>query len=264
MPTQIHPTAIVDPGAQIGDDVVIGPYCIVGDKVIIGEGSWLQHHVTILGPSTIGRGNRFFSYTSIGQQTQDLKYDGEPTHLEVGDDNVFREFCTVNRGTLPGAKTIVGSHNHFLAYCHIAHDCIVGNHVIFSNNGTLAGHVVVEDHVILGGLTAVHQFCRLGKHSITGGCSKIVQDVVPFTIVDGNPARARGINQVGLQRHGYSEEQVRVVRDAYKVLYRKGLNQTQALEKLRGGTLTADVEHLIGFIAGSQRGIVSAGKSGGD
>jgi UDP-N-acetylglucosamine acyltransferase len=264
MPTQIHPTAIVDPSAQIGADVVIGPYCVIGDKVVIGDGSWLQHHVTVMGPSTIGKGNKIYSYASIGQQTQDLKYAGEPTYLEVGDDNVFREFCTVHRGSLPGTKTIVGSHNHFLAYSHIAHDCIVGNHVIFSNNGTLAGHVTVEDHVILGGLTAVHQFCRIGKHSITGGCSKVVQDIVPFTIVDGNPARARGINIVGLQRNGYSEDQIRAVRDAYKVLYRKGLNQTQALEKLRAGTITTEVEHLISFIAGSQRGIVSAGRSGGD
>lgn len=264
MPTQIHPTAIVDPGAQIGADVIIGPYCVIGDKVVIGDGSWLQNHVTVMGPSTIGKGNKFYAYASIGQQTQDLKYAGEPTYLEVGDDNVFREFCTVHRGSLPGTKTIVGSHNNFLAYSHIAHDCIVGNHVIFSNNGTLAGHVTVEDHVILSGLTAVHQFCRIGKHAITGGCSKVVQDIVPYTIVDGNPARARGINIVGLQRNGYNEDQIRAVRDAYKVLYRKGLNQTQALEKLRTGTITAEVEHLINFIAGSQRGIVSAGRSGGD
>lgn len=262
MPAQIHPTAIVDPGAQIGEDVFIGPYCIVGDKVVLGDGCWLQGHVTVMGPSTIGKGNRFFSYASIGQQTQDLKYAGEPTYLEVGDDNVFREFCTVNRGTLPGTRTAIGSHNHFLAYSHIAHDCTVGNHVIFSNNGTLAGHVVVEDHVILGGLTAVHQFCRIGKFAITGGCSKVVQDIVPFTIVDGNPARARGINMVGLQRHGHSEAQIKALRGAYKQIYRKGLNLTQALDALKTGEITAEVDHLVGFIEGSKRGIVGAGRGG--
>ncbi len=260
MATNIHPTALVDPGAQIGEGVVIGPYCIIGDKVVIGDGCWLQHHVTVMGPSTIGKNNQFFSYTSIGQVTQDLKYQGEPTCLEVGDENVFREFCTVNRGTLPGARTTIGNQNHFLAYCHIAHDCVVGSHVVFSNNGTLAGHVLVEDHVILGGLTAVHQFCRIGRHAITGGCSKIVQDIVPFTIVDGNPARARGVNHVGLQRHGYSEERVRALREAFKLLYRKGLNQTQALGAMRAESPTEDVELLISFVEGSQRGIVSAGR----
>ena len=262
MPSQIHPTAIVDSGAHIGADVVIGPYCVIGDKVVIGDGCWLQNHVTICGPSTIGKSNKFFAYASIGQQTQDLKYAGEPTSLEVGDHNVFREFCTVNRGTLPGTKTTVGSHNHFLSYSHIAHDCIVGNHVIFSNNGTLAGHVTVEDHVILGGLTAVHQFCRIGKHAITGGCSKIVQDIVPFTIVDGNPARARGINMVGLQRHGYTEDQVRALRAAFKTLYRSKLNITQALDALRASSADEHVQHVIDFVAASQRGIVTAGRSG--
>jgi len=258
MPREIHPTAIVHPDAVIGEDVYIGPYCIVEKHVTLGDGCWLQHHVTICGPSTIGRQNKFYAYTSIGQQTQDLKYSAEPTYLEVGDHNVFREFCTVNRGTLPEAKTVVGSHNNFLAYAHIAHDCIVGNHVIFSNNGTLAGHVIVEDHVILGGLTAVHQFCRLGKHVITGGCSKIVQDCVPFTIVDGNPARTRSINQVGMQRHGYTDEQVASIRQAYKVLFRSKLNMTQAVEKLGEGDVTPEVAHMISFVAQSQRGIVGA------
>jgi UDP-N-acetylglucosamine acyltransferase len=262
MPPQIHPTAIVDSSAEFGADVVIGPYCVVGEKVVIGEGTTLQNHVTICGPSVIGKRNQFFAYTSVGQRTQDLKYAGEPTHLEVGDDNVFREFCTVNRGTLPNSKTIIGSHNHFLAYCHIAHDCVVGNHVIFSNNGTLAGHVTVEDHVILGGLMAVHQFCRLGKFAITGGCSKIVQDIVPFTIVDGNPARARGVNIVGLQRHGFSEEQIKNLRAAYKTLYRSKMNIGQAMETLKADGLDEHVRHLIDFVEGSKRGIVSAGNSG--
>jgi UDP-N-acetylglucosamine acyltransferase len=262
MPSLIHPTAVIDPGAEIGPDVVIGPYCVVGDKVMIGEGTNLQNHVTICGPTTIGKRNEFFAYTSIGQRTQDLKYADEPTYLEVGDDNVFREFCTVNRGTLPNTKTIIGSRNHFLAYCHIAHDCIVGNHVIFSNNGTLAGHVTVEDYVILGGLTAVHQFCRIGKFAITGGCSKIVQDIVPFTIVDGNPARARGVNIVGLQRNGFSEEQVKTLRAAYKTLYRSKLNIGQAMEALKTEETDEHVRHLVEFVEGSKRGIVSGGSGG--
>jgi UDP-N-acetylglucosamine acyltransferase len=170
----------------------------------------------------------------------------------------------VNRGTLPGTRTVIGSHNHFLAYCHIAHDCVVGNHVVFSNNGTLAGHVTVEDHVILGGLTAVHQFCRIGKHSITGGCSKIVQDIVPFTMVDGNPARARGINIVGVQRHGYTDAQIKSLRAAYKTLYRSKLNMSQAIESLKSGAPDEHVRHLIDFIESSKRGIVSAGNGGGE
>jgi UDP-N-acetylglucosamine acyltransferase len=220
--------------------------------------------VTVCGPSTIGKRNEFFSYASIGQRTQDLKYAGEPTYLEVGDDNVFREFCTVNRGTVPDAKTIIGSKNHFLAYCHIAHDCVVGNHVVFSNNGTLAGHVIVEDHVILGGLTAVHQFCRIGKHSITGGCTKVVQDIVPFTMVDGNPARARGINMVGLQRHGYGDSEIKALRGAFKTLYRSRLNISQALESLKAGGAEGQVGHLIAFVESSKRGIVTAGNGAGD
>lgn len=264
MPTQIHPTAIIDPGAEIGADVVIGPYCVVGEKVVVGDGCILHNHVTVCGPTVLGRRNELFSYASIGQRTQDLKYAGEPTHLEIGDDNVFREFCTVNRGTLKGTKTVVGSHNQFLAYCHIAHDCVVGNHVVFSNNGTLAGHVTVEDHVILGGLTAVHQFCRLGKHAITGGCTKVVQDIAPFTIVDGNPARARGINQVGLQRHGFTEEQIKALRAAFKTLYRSRLNIGQALETLKATGPDGHVQHLITFVEGSTRGIVTAGNGGNE
>ena len=260
MTSNIHPTAIIDASAQIGADVVIGPYCVIGANVVLGDGCSLQNHVTLCGPSTIGKNNKFFAYTSIGQQTQDLKYSMEPTYLEIGDNNVFREFCTVNRGTLPEAKTIIGSNNLFLSYCHIAHDCIVGNHVIFSNNGTLAGHVIVEDHVIIGGLTAVHQFCRIGRHAITGGCSKIVQDVTPYTIADGNPARARGINVVGLQRNGYSDEKIRAIRQAYKTLYRSKLNISQAIGVLREQELSDELAHLVTFVENTQRGIVSAGR----
>lgn len=253
----IHPTAIISPKAEIGSGTEIGPYCVIGDGVVIGSDCWLQHHVTLMGPSRIGPRNRFFSFCSIGQQTQDLKYQGEPTFLEVGSDNVFREFCTVNRGTLPGEKTIIGSHGNFLAYCHIAHDCIVGDHVIFSNNGTLAGHVTVEDHAILGGLTAVHQFCRIGRHGITGGCSKIIKDVAPFMIADGNPAETRGVNIVGLQRHGFPEDEVRALKEAYKIIFMRPNNTSDALAELSAGPLAASahVQHLIEFIRTSPRGV---------
>ena len=165
----IHPTAIIDPKAELGTDVVIGPYCVIGPDVSIGDGCWLQNQVTVCGPTKIGKQNRFHAYCSIGQQTQDLKYAGEPTYLEIGDNNSFREFATVNRATAVGSRTVILDHGNFLAYAHIAHDCEVGNNVIFSNNGTLGGHVTVGEYAVLGGLSAVHQFCRVGKHAITGG-----------------------------------------------------------------------------------------------
>ena len=253
----IHSTAIIHPGAVIAAGVTVGPYSVIGEGVRLGEGCVLHNNVTLTGPAVIGARNTFFTGACIGGVTQDLKYAGEPTWLEIGDDNVFREFTTVNRGTLPGTKTVIGHHNLFLAYCHIAHDCSVGNHVIFSNNGTLAGHVIVEDHVILGGLTAVHQFCRLGKHAITGGCSKIVQDVPPFMIVDGNPAAVRGVNVVGLQRQGFDETAIRPLKEAYKTLFMRGNNIQEALAELEplAGTSPA-VAHLAAFISSSQRGII--------
>lgn len=253
----IHPTAIVDPAAEVAPDARIGPYCVVGPQVVIGAGTELQHHVTVMGPTKIGAGNFFFAYTSIGQKTQDLKYAGEPTYLEIGDGNTFREFCTVNRGTLPGTKTVIGSGGNFLAYAHIAHDCVVGDKVIFSNNGTLAGHVQVGDHAVIGGLTAIHQFCRVGRHAITGGCSKIVQDVPPFFIADGNPAEVRGVNQVGLERAGFAAETVRALKESYRILYRGKMNVKQAVETI-GKELPAvpEIAELCRFIESSERGII--------
>jgi UDP-N-acetylglucosamine acyltransferase len=255
--SSIHPTAIISPRAELGRDVEVGPYSVIGDSVVLGDGCVLHNQVTLHGPSRIGARNVFYTSACVGQQTQDLKYKGEPTLLETGDDNVFREFCTVNRGTLPGSKTIIGSHNHFLAYCHIAHDCVVGSHCIFSNNGTLAGHVTVDDHVILGGLTAVHQFCRIGAYAITGGCSKIVQDVPPFMIADGNPAAIRGVNLVGLQRAAFSEEDIRALKDAYKALFLRKQNTSAALDSLEQSARgeNARVKKLIEFIRSSQRGV---------
>jgi UDP-N-acetylglucosamine acyltransferase len=260
----IHPTAIIDPSAKIGADVTIGPYCIIGADVELGDGGWLQHHVTIMGPSKIGKNNRFYAYGSIGQQTQDLKYSAEPTYLRVGDNNTFREFCSVHRATSAGDATQIGNNNNFLSYVHIAHDCIVGNHVIFSNNGTLAGHVVVEDHVILGGLSAVHQFCRIGTRSIIGGCSKIVQDITPYSTVDGNPARTRGLNLVGLKRAGFSKESIRAIRAAYRKVFREGLNNAQAVAELRQSELGAEAAHFTQFIADSKRGITPGSRVAAD
>jgi UDP-N-acetylglucosamine acyltransferase len=254
---KIHPTAVIDAGAEIGSDVEIGPYCIVGAEVRIGTGCWLQNHVTICGPVKIGAGNRFHAFCSIGQRTQDLKYAGEPTYLEIGAENTFREFVTVNRATAAGSITRVGNKGNFLAYSHIAHDCVVENHVVFSNNGTLAGHVLVQDYAVIGGLTAIHQFCRIGCHAITGGCSKIVQDVPPFMIADGNPAVVRGVNVVGLERRGYPADTIRGLKEAYRVLYRSNLNTKQAVEELdKSFGVLDEVRQLIAFVEGSQRGII--------
>ena len=256
MGNEIHPTAIIELGAELGDGIVIGPYCVIYSGVRLGDGCHLQNHVTLAGPSQIGANNEFFAYTSIGQRSQDLKYEGEPTYLKIGVGNTFREFCTVNRGTAPGSHTIIGSYGNFLAYSHIAHDCTVGDHVIFSNNGTLAGHVTVGDYAIMGGLTAVHQFCRIGAHAITGGCSKIVQDVPPFMIADGNPAKVRAINSVGLKRRGFSDESVAAIKHAHRVLYREKRNHREAVEVLRSEeNPVPEVKLLIDFVAESERGI---------
>lgn len=254
--SSIHPTAIIDPAAGIAAGVRIGAYCVIHGEVTIGEGTELKNHVTIEGPTEIGRDNVFYPGATIGGRTQDLKYDGEPTYLRIGDHNTFREYATVNRATFRGEATIVGSHGNFLAYSHIAHDCIVGDHVIFSNNGTLAGHVTMGDYAILGGLTAVHQFCRIGEHAITGGCSKIVQDIPPYMIADGNPAKVRAVNVEGLRRRGFDDESIRSVKKAYKKLYLKGLNKSDALEALKEiEDPSGAVGKLIDFVSTTERGI---------
>jgi len=253
---EIHPTAMVDPGAEIGTGTVVGPYCIIGADVVLGANCWLQHHVTLSGPMRAGTGNKLYAYCSIGQQTQDLKYQGEPTYLEIGDENTFREFVTVNRSTSSDGKTRIGSRGNFLAYSHIGHDCTVGDDVVFSNNGTLAGHVQVGHHAVMGGLTAVHQFCRIGRFAITGGCSKIVQDVPPFMIADGNPAQIRGINLVGLERKQFPAESVKLIKEAFRLIYRSKLNTRQAIEAIRKELPeTAEIRELVTFIEASDRGI---------
>jgi len=254
---QIHQTAIVDPKAELGAGTIVGAYCVIGQNVAVGENCWLQHHVTLQGPMRAGAKNKFYAYCSIGQQTQDLKYAGEPTYLEIGDENTFREFVTVNRSTAASGKTRVGSRGNFLAYSHIGHDCTVGNEVVFSNNGTLAGHVFVGDNAVMGGLTAVHQFCRIGRFAITGGCSKIVQDVPPFMIADGNPAEIRGVNLIGLERKNYPADRVKLIKEAFRLIYRSKYNRAQALEAIQKELQQTDeVREIVEFIKTTERGII--------
>lgn len=250
----IHPTAIISHKAQVSSNVEIGPYCVIGDGVEIGEGSRLHSHVVIERSTMIGKDCEFFPFAAIGGRTQDLKYKGEPTSLIIGDRNVFRENTTVHRSTDQTHPTTIGSDNNFLAYSHVAHDCIVGDHTIFSNNATIAGHVVVEDYAIIGGLAGVHQFCRVGKHSIIGGCTKAVQDVSPYMIVDGTPPAVRGINTVGMQRRGFSEEEIREVKQAYKALFlKKDKNLKDALEAFTEAKgLGLEISE---FISASERGM---------
>ncbi len=253
----IHPTAIVSLDAQMGTDVEIGPYCVIEANVSLGDRCKLHSHVVIHGQTTIGHENEFFPFAAIGTKSQDLKYAGEPTSLIIGDRNVFRENSTVHRGTQEDTRTRIGSDNLCLSYSHIAHDCEVGNHVILSNNGTLAGHVHVDDYAIISGLSAVHQFCRVGAHAITGGITKIVQDIPPYTVVDGNPATVRGINQVGLQRRGFSSDDIRSLRAAYKKLFlKKDSNLSEAISALEPELReNPKVAHLLKFIESSERGV---------
>lgn len=254
----IHPTAIIAPGAELAADVSIGPYTVIGEGVRIGSGTVVASHVVIRGPTTLGANNRIFQFASIGDDPQDKKYRGEPTRLEIGNGNTIREYCTINRGTeQAGGVTRVGDDNWLMSYTHIAHDCHVGSHVIMSNNATLAGHVHVEDHVILSGFCAVHQFCRIGTHSFVGGLCGITRDVLPFMMVAGSPPEPRGINQEGLKRRGYSAEQLRNLKEAYRILYRSGLRLVEAREQLAAvAAAQAEVRTILEFLDRSERSIV--------
>jgi len=254
----IHPSAIISDSAIIGKNVTIGPYCVIGDNVTIGDHSTLKSHVVIDGHTTIGEHNLFYPFAAIGQLTQDLKYKEEPTYLIIGNHNTFRENTTIHRSTSPDTPTNIGDHNLFLCYSHVAHDCIIGDHCIFSNNGSIAGHVIVEDHVIISGLSGVHQFCRVGAHSLIGGFTKVVQDVPPFTIADGNPASIRAINQIGLQRRGFTSEDISFLRRAYKRLFfKKEKNLKEAIEETKQADCFANnhVKTLISFLEKSERGV---------
>ena len=254
----IHPTAIISPKAELGKNVRIGPYCIIGANVTLGDDCVLHSHVVLEGISTFGKGNEFFPHAIVGGKTQDLKYIGEPTALEVGSHNTFRESCTIHRGTHEELPTRIGSHNLFLCYSHVAHDCQLGNHIILSNTGSLAGHVSVGDYAIVSGLAAVHQFCRVGMHSIIGGLSKAVQDIPPFMIIDGNPASTRGLNLIGLQRRGFTESDIRDLKFAYKKIFlKKDMSLANGLSSLKAHSAASclHVELLIHFIENSQRGV---------
>jgi UDP-N-acetylglucosamine acyltransferase len=252
----IHPSAIIHPAARLGADCQIGPYCIVGEHVELGAGCQLRSHVVIDGHTKLGRENVIYPFASIGLKTQDLKWKGGITRTDIGDHNTFRENVTIHSATSEGDATRIGSHNNFLAYTHVAHDCQLGDHIIMSNNASLAGHVIMEDHVIMGGFAAVHQFCRLGKMAMIGGYSRIVQDAVPFTITEGNPAAPRTINKIGLQRNGVSDEAQTAIRHAYKILFREGLTVTKAIEQMEAQLPpSAEIKHLIEFVRKSERGI---------
>lgn len=252
----IDKTAIVDSSAKIASNVHIGPYSVIGPHVEIGEGTWIGPHVVIQGPTRIGCYNKFFQFSSIGEMPQDLKYQGEETYLEIGDRNIVREFCTLNRGTAQDKSiTRIGNDNLFMAYVHIAHDCEVGNHTIFANNASLAGHVRVEDYVTLGGFSGVSQFCRVGKHSFISTNSVVIKDVPPYVKVSGHYAKPFGLNTVGLQRRNFAEETIMQLRRAYKIIYRNGLTVIQAIEELQKLDCP-DVLPLIHFIETSNAGIV--------
>ncbi len=252
----IHPTAVIHSQAKLGEGCEIGPYCVIGENVVLGNRCKLHSHVVIDGHTTLGQENEIFPFASIGLQTQDLKWKGGVTRTEIGDGNTFREYVTVHSATGDGEVTTVGSRNHILAYCHIAHNVTLGNHVIMSNVATLAGHVTVEDHAVIGGLAAIHQFCRIGKMSIIGGCSKVVQDVPPFMLADGNPAETRTVNKIGLERNGVSEAAQAALKQAYKILFRDGLTITNALVRIEAELpALPEVQHLVKFVRASERGI---------
>jgi UDP-N-acetylglucosamine acyltransferase len=260
MGTTIHPQAIVEPGAELGEGVTVGAYAFVGARTRIGDGCAVHHHATVDGPTSLGPGCEVFPYACLGLRTQDLKYKGGWPGTRIGARNVFREFVTVHAATSDGAFTVVGDDNLFLAYAHVAHDCVVGSHVIASNNAGLAGHVVVGDHAVVGAFAGVHQFTRVGRRVMIGAMSKVVQDVPPFLIADGNPAVVRGVNKVGLERAGFAPEQFERVKGAWRILYRSGLNRSQALEQLaaRPDAATEEIAAFIRFAAASERGFCPA------
>lgn len=255
----IHATAVVAPGAVVPPSSTVGPFCIVGSQVVLGEGCELVSHVMLDGHTTLGARVRVYSFAAVGVAPQDLKYAGEPTRLEVGDDTVIRESVTISRGTAGGGGiTRVGSGCLIMAYAHIGHDSIIGNDCILANGATLAGHVLVEDHVTVGALCPVHQFCRIGTHAFVGGGTTITQDVLPYSLTSARrETHAFGLNKVGLERRGFSREQLRHLQHAYRLLLAARMNTTQALEKLRAEACgSAEVQYLIDFVASSERGVL--------
>jgi UDP-N-acetylglucosamine acyltransferase len=258
MQVRIHPTAMIDAGARLADDVEIGPYAVIGAHVEIGERCRIGAHTVITGHTLLGAGNAIFHFASIGEAPQDKKYGGEPTRLEIGENNTIREFCTINRGTIQDAGvTRIGNENWIMAYVHVAHDCQIGSNTIFANNAQLAGHVRVGDYATLGGFTVVHQFCRIGAHSITGMGTIVLQDIPPYITASANPARPYGINTEGLRRRGFSADALAALKRSYKALYRSGLSIAEARAELEREALAQpEVRLLAEFVAEPGRGLI--------
>ena len=254
---QTHsPSAVIHPNARIGAGCVIGPFCVIGENVTLGERCRLHSHVVIDGHTTLGDENEIFPFASIGLKTQDLKWKGGITRTQIGSHNTFREYVTIHSATGDGEVTTVGSHNHILAYSHIAHNVTLGNYIIMSNVATLGGHITVEDHAIIGGLAAVHQFCRIGRMAFIGGCSKVTKDVPPYMLADGSPAQVRRTNKVGLERNKVSEEAQAALKQAYKILFREGLTTPNALAQIEAKLPPLpELRILIEFVRLSERGI---------
>jgi UDP-N-acetylglucosamine acyltransferase len=253
----IDPRAVVSPDAQIAAGVQIGPYAVIGPQVSIGPRCWIGPHAVINGPTVLGADNKVFQFASIGEAPQDKKYNGEPTRLVVGDRNVFRECVTVNRGTVTGiGETRIGNDNLLLAYTHVAHDCVLGNHIVLSNTVNLAGHVELGDWVIMGGFAGVHQFCKVGAHAFIGNNTSVLRDIPPYVLATGHPAEPRSVNVEGLKRRGFSEEQIRAIRNAYKVLYRSELKLEDAVTRLRAMVAEHDcLAIFVDFISQSTRSL---------
>lgn len=254
----IHPTAIIADSAQLADDLEVGAYSIIGDDVVIGPGCKVGSHVVINGPTTIGSNNQIYQFSSIGDDPQDKKYRGQPTRLEIGDGNTIREFCTISRGTVEDdGVTTIGNDNWIMAYVHVAHDCRVGDHCIFANNATLAGHVHVGDWAIFAGFTGAHQFCRVGAHSFLGMYAGTSQDVPAYTMIGGQPPSPKGINAEGLKRRGFDAAQIRNIRNAYRVVYRSGLKLAEAIAQLEEEVeAQPELALFVDSLKSSERGII--------
>ena len=251
----IHSTAIIHPKAEIGEGCEIGPYCVIGEHVVLGPRCRLLSHVVIDGHTRLGEQNEVYPFASIGLKTQDLKWKGGVTRTEIGDHNTIRECVTIHSATGDGEATVIGSYNNILASSHIGHNITIGNHAIISMAG-VAGHVLIEDYALVGGMTGVHQFCRIGKMAIVGGCSKVTQDVVPFMLVEGNPAEARTINKVGMERNGVSAEAQAALKQVYKILFREGLTTPNALARIEQEVpQLPEIQYLVQFVKSSERGI---------
>ncbi|OED41842.1 acyl-[acyl-carrier-protein]--UDP-N-acetylglucosamine O-acyltransferase [Endozoicomonas sp. (ex Bugula neritina AB1)] len=253
---KVHPTAIIENDVRLGENVEVGPWTIIGQGVEIGAGTVIHSHVVVKGPTQIGQNNRIFQFSSVGEDCQDKKFSGEPTYLEIGDNNIIRENCTIHRGTVQDESlTRIGNDNLLMAYVHVAHDCIIGDNCIMANNATLAGHVTIGDGVILGGFTTIHQFCNIGPFSMSAAHTALFKDVPAFVMTSGNPAQAHGMNFEGMRRRGYSPELIRTLRQAYKTIYRRGLRTAEAIEQLEQITETPEVNILVGSLKASTRGI---------